>query len=181
MKETLLALFAQLFSSISVIVSKAIQQFLRLGFAFKGWTYAITSITFIPKHLLLYLDLESITCFDTNCRVILVNKNQLFRHLLSQKISTISISLKIREIRASKYKYKSAKFVVLSLYFLGKDNIQRLVYVSIGYKIHLLKELRVNLLIDNNILSPKSFIIDIGRKNTLIQGYMVTIPINTKQ
>lgn len=74
-EENLLALFAQLFSSISVIVSKAMQQFLGSGLIFKGWTYAITSIIFIPKHLLLYLDLESITCFDTDCRVTLINKD----------------------------------------------------------------------------------------------------------
>lgn len=112
-------------------------------------------------------------------RVTLVDKNWLWRHLQSQKISTIFIFLKVRGIRVSKL--ESAEFAILFLYFLGKDSTGRLVYTLIRCEIHLVKELHTNLLISNNILSQESFIIDIGRKNTLIWSCAVTISINTKQ
>lgn len=91
----------------------------------------------------------------------------------------MSTSLKVRGIGASKH--ESVEFAALSLYFPGKDSTGRLVYASIRCEIHLVKGLRVNLLIGNDILSPEGFIIDIGRKSALIRSCAVTISINTKQ
>lgn len=150
-----------------------------MGLAFKGWTYVTALITLIPKHLPLYLDSKSTTYLDMGYRVTLVDKNWLWRHLQSQKISTMFIFLKVRGIRVSKL--ESAEFAILFLYFLGKDSTGRLVYALIRCEIFLVKELRANLLISNNILSQESFIIDIGRKNALIWSCAVIISINTKQ
>lgn len=100
--------------------------------------------------------------FDTECRVTLVDKNWLLRHLSRQKISTISIPLKVRGIRASRH--KSEKFVVLFLYFLRKNGAGKLVYTLLSCEIHLVEDLRANLLIRNDIMSPKNFIIDIKKR-----------------
>lgn len=91
----------------------------------------------------------------------------------------MSILLKVRVIDASKYKF--AEFAALSLYFLGKDNAGQLVYTALKCEIYLVKGLWANLLISNNILSPKGFVIDIGRKSALIGSCGVTITINAKQ
>lgn len=100
------------------------------------------------------------------------------KYLSGQKISNMSTSLIVRGNGASKH--KSLKFVVLFLYFLDKDNDRRQVYVSLIYKIYLVNILQVNILIQNNILSLKSFVIDIKNKRALIESCGVTIPINTK-
>lgn len=91
----------------------------------------------------------------------------------------MSIPLKIRGIRASKH--KSEEFAIFSLYFLEKNNTGQLVYASLTCKIHLVKDLGANLLIENNIMSSKDVFIDVKRKKTLIGSCKITISINARQ
>lgn len=71
----------------------------------------------------------------------------------------MSISLKITRIKASKH--KSEEFRALFLYFPEKDSIEKLVYVVLRCKIHWVEDLRINLLIGNNIILSEKFVIDI--------------------
>lgn len=96
-----------------------------------------------------------------------------------QKINIILTPLKVREIEASRY--KSEEFVALSLYVPGRDNADQQVYASLTCKIHLVKDLRANLLIDNDIILPEGFIIDIKKRSVLIRSCKVTVPINIRQ
>lgn len=66
---------AQLSSSIFIVMLKEIHQFLGLGFTFRSWTYATTSITLTPEHLPLSFDLDSTVCYNTDCKIILVNQD----------------------------------------------------------------------------------------------------------
>lgn len=91
----------------------------------------------------------------------------------------MSIFLRVRGISTSKHKF--AEFVVLSLYFPSKNNAGELVYTSLEYKIHLVERLQANLLIGNNMLSPKHIVINIGKKSALIGSCKVTIKVNAKQ
>lgn len=109
----------------------------------------------------------------------MIDKDWLLKYFLVQKISTMSIPLKVREIGASKH--KSRKFAALLLYFLGKNNVGQLVYTPLTCKIYLVKDLKANLLIGNNIIFPEGFVIDIRGKNALIKSCGVTITIDTRQ
>lgn len=91
----------------------------------------------------------------------------------------MSTYLKVNGIGASKY--KSAEFAALFLYFPGKNNAREVVYASLECEIHLVEGLRVNLLICNNILSPKNIVINIAKKTALIRSCKVTIEVNAKQ
>lgn len=87
--------------------------------------------------------------------------------------------LKVRGIGVSKH--KSEEFPALFLYFPGKNNVERLVYASVRCEIHLVDGLRANLLIENDIMSPENFVIDIDKRSTLIGSCKVTIPISVRQ
>lgn len=102
-----------------------------------------------------------------------------FKILFYKKISIISILLKVKGIKASKY--KSRKFATLLLYFLKRNNAASLVYVFLICKIHLVKDLRANLLSDNNIISTKGLVIDIKGKSALIKSCKVIVPIVIRQ
>lgn len=91
----------------------------------------------------------------------------------------MSTSLKVRNI--STYKHESAEFAALLLYFSGKNNARHLVYIALNCEIYLVKGLRANLLISNNILSLEGVVIDIGKRSILIGSCGVTIAINVKQ
>lgn len=101
------------------------------------------------------------------------------RYLPKQKISTISTPLKVRKIKVSRYKFK--EFVALFLNFSEIDSIGKLVYILLRYKIHLIKGQRANLLIGNNIILSKNFVIDIKKRTILIGSYAVIVPISIKQ
>lgn len=130
-----------------------------------------------PKHLLSNFDLELTACFDTGCGVTFVDKDWLLKRLLSQKTMTMSISLKVRRIGASKHKF--VDFIVLLLYLLGRNSTRQLVYALLKWKIYLVKELQVNSLINNNILSLEGIIIIIEKKNVFIGSYEMIIAINS--
>lgn len=91
----------------------------------------------------------------------------------------MSTLLKVRGIGASKH--KSGKFATLLLYFLGKNNVGQLVYTSLTCEIYLVKDPKANLVIGNNIMFLKSFVIDIRGKNAFIKSCGVTITIDTRQ
>ncbi len=91
----------------------------------------------------------------------------------------MSTLLKVRGIGASNHEL--GEFATLLLYFPGKINVGQLVYTSLTCEIHLIKDLRANLLIRNDIMSPEGFVIDAKGKKALIRIYKVTIPINARQ
>lgn len=130
---------AQPFLSIPIVMSKPIDQSLGLGLRFRGWTYAIASITLTPERLPLNSDLDSIACLVTGCGVTLVDRDWLLKRLSYQNTSIMSISLKVRGISA--FKHESAEFVTLSLYFPGKKNAGQLVYAALKCEIYLVKGL----------------------------------------
>lgn len=77
--------------------------------------------------------------------------------------------------------HKSREFAALFLYFSGKNNVGQQVYAFLTYEIYLVKGLRANLLIDNNIMSPEGSIIDVKQKSVFIGSYGITIPIDIRQ
>lgn len=91
----------------------------------------------------------------------------------------MSTLLKVKGIRT--FKHKLREFATLSLYFPRKNNAKQLVYIFLICKIHLVEDLRVNLLIRNNIMSPEGFVINVKGKKALMGSYKVTIPIDVRQ
>ncbi len=71
-------------------------------------------------------------------------------------------SLKIRDIEANVYEIK--KYVNFSIYLSSKNDFTRL--IKIHREIHLMKESKINMFIDNDILESKNIIIDVQHKMT---------------
>lgn len=145
----------------------------------RGWTYIIAPITLTLEHLPSDSNPNSIACLNTGCGVTLVDKAWLSKCFPIQKTNIMSMPLRVRGIGFSKY--KSREYRGLSLYFPGKDDADLQVYISLTYKIHLVKGLRVNLLIGNDIMSLENFIIDVRKKSVFIGSCGMTVPINAKQ
>lgn len=67
------------------------------------------------------------------------------------------------------------------MYFPSEDDISQQVYASLTCEIHLVKGLRANLLIGNDIMSSENFVVDVKRKNVFIGSCNVTVPIDARQ
>lgn len=91
----------------------------------------------------------------------------------------MSTLLNVRVIET--LKHKSAQFATFCLYFPSDDQARQQVYASIKYKLHLVDGFRANILVGNDILSPKGFAININKNCALIISCGVTILINARQ
>jgi hypothetical protein len=76
----------------------------------------------------------------------------------------MTISLIVRDIEANVHEIK--EYVNFSIYFSSKNDFIRM--TEIHKKMHLMKELKVNMLIKNDILKSKKFIINVQKKKTII-------------
>lgn len=121
---------------------------------------------------------DILVCLDINCGVSSVDKTWLTSKYLSQKISIMSVSLKVRSIGASRH--KSEECALTALYIPGFDQRGTELYVYIKYKLYLVKGLKVNMLIGNNILCTEGFTINLASIFTHILSCRVTIVISTK-
>jgi hypothetical protein len=75
-------------------------------------------------------------------------------------------SLTIKNIEANIHEIK--KYVNVSIYLSSKNDSTRL--IEIHREMHLVKELKVNMLIDNDILESKNIVIDVQHKMTTIRS-----------
>lgn len=87
--------------------------------------------------------------------------------------------MKVRRIEASKH--KSAQFANLFFSLLEENNRGQKVYASFKYELHLVEGFRANILIENNILAPKSFLFNVKLDHVVVKSYEVKINIRTRQ
>lgn len=143
--------------------------------AFRGWNYVIISITFNSAVLPSFTDHNSLVCLDIGYKVTLLDGNWLAKKLFSQKISTMTVFLNVRDIGTSKR--KSGDFALTTIYIPNIDKKGHKVYASISYELHLVDKLKVNILVDNNRLCTESFAINLSTSSTLIHSCSVKIDI----
>lgn len=87
--------------------------------------------------------------------------------------------MKVNGIEASKH--ESAQFIELSLFLPGENNKGQKVYTFFKCELHLVEGLKANMLIRNNICTPKNFVLNIGLGYTIVGSCKVKITINARQ
>ncbi len=101
------------------------------------------------------------------------------KKLPSQKISTIPVPLKVRDIGASRH--ESWQFALRTLYIPGTDQKGRKVYTSITCELYLVDGLKANILVGNDVLCTEDFAINLYNSSALIHSCGVRININARQ
>lgn len=124
-------------------------------------------------------DTSSSCCLNTGCGVTLVDRTWLLQKLPNVKLSKMSTPLKVRGIRSSRH--ESNEFALTALFFMRKDTAKRVVFARIDRKLHLVDELKANMLIGNDIIGPEEISIDIAGQTAFIFSCGVRISIDAKQ
>lgn len=88
------------------------------------------------------------------------------------------ITLIIKKIKASKY--ESTQFAIFFWFFSGKNEVEKEVYTLIKYKLYLMDGFKANILIENNILLLKNFVINVKKNYIFIESCKLIIAINTR-
>ena len=95
------------------------------------------------------------------------------------KIFKMISLLRVREVQNSQY--KTLKYLVISYYFLKIDTFKNIIFACARRKIHVIDELRVNILIENDFIDLKKNFINIVNQKVYIENYKISIIIIARQ
>jgi hypothetical protein len=128
----------------------------------------------------LRLDLkEDYVCLNTSIEASLADKQFVLKRLSKAHIHLMISFLTVREIGVNVHETK--KYVNFSIYLSSKDDKNM---TEIHRKMHLVEDLKANMLIENDILESKEIIIDIQEKKVIIsscQNMIIEVKIHQKE
>lgn len=133
----------------------------------------MTIICFIVYKIPLHINTISLCCFNRNYDVTIVDYIWILKKVLTEIFLKISTLLNVKKIRLLNYKLN--EFVFISLYFLNIDLRNYLIYIYIYQKLYLVKNLKANVFINNNILLIKKVIINFTNKIAIISSYYIIL------
>ena len=141
-----------------------------IDYDFKNWQYVITEICLTENAL-------SISeCIDSDVEIILIDtdffKSQTRNHVAIRKMT---ISITVRDLNANKH--MTNRYAIISIYFKKKNQHNNEIRVMIIREIHLIDELKVNILLENDILDSELFDIFMSTSTVYIESCKVTILI----
>ena len=87
----------------------------------------------------------------------------------------MKIALKVKDIESTTH--ESTKFIHISIYFFDIAKDESTVLACITREIHLIDDLKVKMLVDNDFLSFEGFIIDIEEKSATIESCEISIAL----
>jgi hypothetical protein len=122
---------------------------------------------------------EDYVCLNIDTEVFLIDKNFVFNRLSKVHIHLMINSLTVREIEINVHETK--KYMNLSIYLSSKKDSKKM--TKIHKKMHLVENLKINMLIKNDILESKDIIINIQEKKVIIsscQNMIIEMKIHQK-
>ncbi len=141
---------------------------------FRKWNYAEIMIKLRSN-----FD-EDFVCLNIETKVFLTNKQFILKRLFEIHIYLMISSLTIKNIESNIHEIK--KYVNFSIYLFSKDDSNKM--TKIRQEMHLIKSLKANMLIDNDILRSKEIIIDVQEKKTIIrncQNLIIDVKIHQRE
>ena len=142
-----------------------------IEYDFKGWQYVTTE-------LCLAEDASSIfECVDSKAEIILTDII-FFKSQTKNRISirTITTSIIVRDLKTNKH--LTDKYAVVFIYFKKKVQQKNKIRTMITKEIHLINDLKINILLENDIFDFELFDISMSTNTIYIESCKITISIN---
>ena len=179
-----------------IVESTASTSGLGSGMAFRSWNFASTSVS-LDKETFKDFDYDAPVnasaapltseeasptshtgCIDTGCGPTLIDREWLKRQLPDVKIHKMAVALKVRGIGSSRH--KTDEYITEPLYFPALSKADESIIACIRRELHIIDNLRVNLLIGNDILGAEGFVLDMAQGRAYIPGCGATIRITSR-
>ena len=136
---------------------------------FKEWQYA-------TAHVFLFMNIASnLSCIDFETDITLIDEDFFIEKAKNIFIRTMTTSISVRELDVAKH--ITDKYAMISLYFPKKNNSDESIKVVIIREVHLIKDLKAKLLIENDILDSEKIDISNSTNSAYIDSCEITIPI----
>ncbi len=121
---------------------------------------------------------RNFVCLNTETEASLTDKQFVLKRLSATHIHLMTSSLTIRNIESNVHEFE--KYVNFSIYLSSKDDFTKL--IEIHREIHSVENLKINMLIDNDILESKEITINVQSKKTIIRNCQnLIIDVNIHQ
>ena len=164
-----------------IVESTASKSDFGLGFGFRGWNFAMTSVSLLKDTFMDPTSEASATqtgCIDTGCGPTLVDKEWLLENVPDVKIEKMATPLKVRGIGASRH--QTDEYVTHPLYFPAQDEAGQSIIACIRREMHIVDCLRVHLLMGNDIIGSEGMILDIAGGKAHLPGCGATIKVTAR-
>ena len=141
-------------------------------YEFRKWQYATKDVNLTKD------EKASSACWNTEAEITLTDTKFFTQNSKDIRIRTMTTSITVRELNIQKH--SSDKYVIAFMYFPSVDDTGRSVRAMIIRKIHLIDNLKINLLIENDILSPKLIDISASTNSAYIESCGITVSIRLR-
>ena len=142
-----------------------------IDYEFREWKYVrvSTALSFIieSKHV----------CFDIDVNIIFVDREFFKRQISNISIRTMTTSISIRDFDTTQHWFSD--YVIIFIYFSNKKN-EIIVKVMITREIHLIDNLKINMLIENDFMKSKKIDINVTKEIVYIDNCDVIVALNVK-
>ena len=141
----------------------------QIDYVFRFWRYVIVQINHTTN------DIAEDICVDTNCIMSLVDRNY-FRRILSNydaRIRTTAQNIQVREIDVKLHDI--SKYIELNFYIVDKRQNDFKIVVHFEREVHLVDDLKINILVDMNILALEFMTLDLRHRLLTIVSCNMTI------
>lgn len=132
------------------------------GYAFRNWHYATAKLRLAAQTATKSATEEQEACFDSGCPVTLADrafmKSQLGDNM---KIQQLASPLSVRGVGGKLVKISD--FIVTQLYIDGVDTAKQPATVCITAEVHLVDDLKANMLIGVDVLAPQRMSLNFER------------------
>ena len=155
-----------------IMFSVDFNQNLKTDFEFRNYQYATIQF-FLIKSVSKQPD-----CLNTETDFIIINKI-FFLFQFKKPIRIIITEITIRGIDVDKHRTK--KYVICFIYFSDVNDKKRKIRVCIRREIHLMKNFKINVLIETDILTSKKFVLNFKKNETFIKNCSIIISIISKR
>lgn len=130
----------------------------RNRYDFRGWHYATIEVKFTmtgPLHTI---------CLDTDCTMSLIDRVFLAKEIPEATIRRMASSISVRGIGTTNH--STNEYVLLDIYIPGTDG--RIAHIQ--RELHIVEELRANVLIGIDIMGPEGITPDMRKKIPVIKS-----------
>lgn len=142
------------------------------GYGFRGYNWGKIKTALQPDMF------PEDTCGDTGAGVTLGDDKFMAKHAPDVLIRTMATPLKVRGLGTNRH--ETSQYGIYDMYHHGKDKDGNPVVSKIRREVHLVKDLKANMLIGNDVLGPEGFVMDLGKGEAYIGSTGVTIPLEVR-
>ena len=160
------------FSKISSFIFRFnvdVNKNVKSDYDFKKWQYASVDVILIK-------DMKSLSeCINIEAEIILSDITFFKSQIKNISIKTMTSSIIVNELKTTKH--STNKYVIVFMYFPDKDQNDKSATTLITKEIHLVDNLKTNILIENDILESEKFDVFISTSSAHIESCDIIISI----